>query len=140
MITFEKFLILKSVQMFKHTPDDVLMQVAIAIKEKRVAAGEEIIQKDELGTTMYVIVEGKVKVFDENKTLAELGAREVFGELSALTPEKRIASVVAIEDTLLIKIEGEVLYDLMNLHVGLAKGIIEFLCYRVRQIASQKTF
>jgi len=138
MITFERFLVLKSVEMFKDTPDDVLMQVAATLKEVRAPKGQTIIHKGELGTTMYVVVEGKLKTHDGDQVFVEIGAREVFGELSALSPTQRLASNTALEDSLLLSLEGEALYDLMSMHVGLARGIIQFLCYRVRQIAGQK--
>lgn len=138
MITFERFLILKSVDMFNQTPDDVLMQVAAVAKEVRIPAGTTVIRKGELGTTMYIVVEGKLKTHDGDKTFVEIGPREIFGELSALSPKTRLASNTTLEDTLLLRLDGETLYDLMNLHTGLAKGIIQFLCFRVRQVASQK--
>lgn len=138
MIAFEKFLVLKSVQLFKDTPDDILTQVVSAVQEMRVPAGYTIVHKGEQGTAMYIIVEGKTKVHDGDTVFVEMNSRQVFGELAALSPEMRIASVTAIEDTFLFKLEHDALYDLMSLHVGLSKGIIEFLCGRVRQIASQK--
>jgi CRP-like cAMP-binding protein len=138
MITFEKFLVLKGVQMFKHTPDDILLKMASVVKEVRVSANQEIVRKNEFGNSSYIIVEGRVKIHDEDRLIIEMGEREIFAELAALAPEKHIASVTALEDSLLFKISGEVLYELMNLHVGLARGIIEFLCFRVRQIAKQK--
>ena len=123
--------------MFKHTPDDVLLQMASVVKEVRVSAGQIIVRKDELGSSSFIIVEGRVKIHDEQRLITEMGEREIFAELAALAPEKHIASVTALEDTLLFKLSGEKLYEFMNLHTGLSKGIIEFLCYRVRQIAAQ---
>ncbi|MDF1757912.1 MAG: cyclic nucleotide-binding domain-containing protein [Legionellaceae bacterium] len=107
--------------------------------EVRVTAGHEIIRKGEFGNSSFIVVEGRVKVHDDDILITEMGTREMFAELSALSPEKRIASVTALEDSLLFKLSGDSLYEFMNLHTGLAKGIIEFLCFRVRQIASQKS-
>lgn len=139
MITLEKMLVLKTIPFFKSIPDDILLLVAGVLREKTVAAGELILQKGDLGNTMYIIVTGKVKVHDGDKTLAVLGEREVVGELAALSSEERIASVSAMEDTLLLNITQPALYDLMELHVGLAKEIINVLCQRVRTIAVQRS-
>jgi CRP-like cAMP-binding protein len=65
VITLEKLLLLKSVTFFKQTPDDLLLQIVeSAIKEQSVAAGDLIVQKGDVGTTMYIIVNGLVKVHD----------------------------------------------------------------------------
>ncbi len=138
MITLEKLLLLKSVTLFKQTPDDLLLQVVTsAVKEVSVIADELIIQKGDTDTSMYVVVHGRVKVHNGDLTIAEIGEREIFGEWSALTSEKRVASVSALTDCLLLKISSNALYALMNFDNGLAKGIIQALCERTRLMSQQ---
>ncbi len=135
MDTFEKMLFLKSMPLFKYVKDEILVSIASILEEQLVKPGELIIQKGALGTEMFMIVEGKVKVHDEERLLKELGPHEVFGELAALSPEKRIASVTALDETFLLKINSMALYDLMEMQIELAKGIIQVLCQRTRSIA-----
>lgn len=138
MITLEKLLLLKSVTFFKQTPDDLLMQIAItATKELRVSTGELIIKKGDSSTDMYVVVSGQVRVHDEDTLITTLEAREIFGELSALSMEPRVSSVSAMTDCLLLKINGLALYEMMNFDIGLAKGIIRALCDRTRRMSMQ---
>lgn len=139
MITIEKLMILKDVDIFRYTPDDVLLDIAYSLEEQVVLPGEDIVKEGDVGDTMYIIVHGKVKVHEKEKFLAELGVRQVFGELAALSPEVRIATVSALENTLLFKIRRGMLYEMMERHIGLAKGIIEALCQRMREIAREKT-
>jgi CRP/FNR family cyclic AMP-dependent transcriptional regulator len=136
MITLEKLLVLKTIPLFKHIPDDILLVVAGTVKEQTVEAGELIIKKDDWGTTMYMIVTGKVKIHhdDDTKKFITLGEREVFGELAALSPEKRIASVTAMEDSLLLTLTHTDLSHLIDMHIGVAKGIISVLCQKIRTI------
>ena len=47
-----------------------------------------------------------------------------------------IASVTAIDETLVLKISSTILYDLMEIQIELAKGIIHVLCQRSRSIAN----
>lgn len=137
MILIEKMLFLKTLPLFKYTPDEVLLTVASIVEEEVVEPETVIIEKGSFGTTMYMIVEGKVKVHDNDHFLKQLGEREVFGELSALSPEKRNASVTALEETFLFKLKHNALHDLMQVQTGLAIGIIEVLCQRVRTIVSE---
>lgn len=138
MITLEKLLLLKSVTFFKQTQDDLLLQIIeSAVEEKTVNAGELICKKNEIGQDMYVIVSGRVKIHDDDMFIKEMGEREIFGELAALSFGTRVASVTAITDCLLLKINSTDLYEVMNLDIGLAKGIIKALCERTQSISIQ---
>lgn len=137
MITIEKLLILKDVAIFKYTPDEILLELAACLQEQYVVENELIVKKGDLGNVMFIIAQGKVKVHDDKTILAELGEREVFGELAALSPEVRIASVSAKEDSLLLVLSHGRLYDMMSRNIGLVKGIIEVLCQRARQMAAK---
>jgi len=64
--------------------------------------------------------------------LATLGDGEVFGEMAVLDPEPRMASVSAIEDTLLLRMDGSALQDLMTEYDEIARGIVRMLCRRLR--------
>lgn len=135
MLTIEKLLILKDVSLFAYTPDDVLLEVARCSKSKIVDTGTLIIEKGQTDDVMYIIAKGKIKVHDGDTVFKIMGDREIFGELSALSPGKRTASVTALETTLLLTLDSESLYHLMTLHMSLVHGIIEALCNRCREIA-----
>ena len=132
LLTVERVIILRSVAMFAETPDPILAAVASSMVEVEARAGDQIIKQDELGTSMYVIVSGRVRVHIGEQTLATLGDREVIGELAALDPEPRSASVTALEDTRLLRLEHDVLLELLTERVDVARGIIRSLCRRLR--------
>lgn len=137
MITLEKILLLKSITLFKQVPDDLLKVVAESVKEKIVSMGEIVIQKGEIGRDMFIVVNGRFRVHDDNILIKELGEGDFFGELAALSYTRRVASVSAMTDGLLLKINSASLYEFMNLDVGLAKGIIKGLCERMESMAMQ---
>ena len=58
-----------------------------------------IARQGEIGTGFFVIVDGRVRVVRDARTLATLGPGEFFGELSVLDGQPRIAQVVADEPT-----------------------------------------
>ena len=62
----------------------------------------------------------------------ELGERDVFGEMAVLDAAPRVASVTAIEETRLFRLEQEPLYDLMAERVEVARGIIAVLLGHLR--------
>ena len=132
-MTIEKVITLASVSMFAEVPDELLVDVASVLEEVAVSAGEEIVHQGDVGTSTYIIVAGKVRVHDGMKELRLLGEGEVFGELAALDPEPRSASVTALEDTHLFRMEQAALLDLLTQHVEVARGILRVLCQRLRQ-------
>ncbi len=138
---FERVILLKTVDLFHETPDPVLSHIAQALEEVHAKAGERIIEKGETGSCLYIIVEGRVSIHDGERTLAELRSRDVVGEMSLLDPEPRSASVTALEETTLLKLDREVFYDLMVDNIEIARGAITTLCRRIRkqnELAFQK--
>jgi CRP/FNR family transcriptional regulator, cyclic AMP receptor protein len=131
-LTIEKVLVLKSVSVFARIPEEALVDVAAAVEEVEYPAGSVVVRKGEIGTSMYVVVHGRVRIHDEGKLLGEMTAGEVFGELSALDPKPRSATVTAVEDTELFKMGQDAIYELMAEHADLAQGIIRVLCQRIR--------
>ena len=87
----------------------------------------------DLGSSRYIVVDGRVRIFKGNKDLAEHGARAVFGELAALDPGPRAASVQALEDCTLLRLDGESFYDLVSGNKQMTLGIARVLCGYPRQ-------
>ena len=131
-ILFERVILLKTVDLFHETPDPVLAHIAQAMEEEHVPRGTVIMRKGDLGTCLYIIEEGSVSVHDGDHVLATLKSRQVVGELALLDPEPRSASVTALEDTTLLKLDWEVFYDLMVDNIEIARGAITTLCRRIR--------
>jgi Cyclic nucleotide-binding domain len=130
--TIEKVLILKSIDLFARTPDDVLAQLAAELESIEVVAGDPIIRKGDIGDSLYVIISGQVRVHDGNTVVAQLGDREIFGELAVLDPEPRSASVTAETNVALFRLDRDDLFELLPDHIEIAHGIFHVLCRRLR--------
>lgn len=130
--TVEKVLILKSVNLFKATPDDVLAELSELLTETEISAGKNIVEKGEQGNSMFIIVSGKVAVMDGERMLNTLGERAVFGELALLDTEPRTATIRALEDTVIFRLDQEPFYELMSDRVEVAMGTIQMLTGNLR--------
>src|SRR4051794_16969883 len=138
LTTVERVLILKEVGIFSEVHDEYLADIASVLAEAEVPAGATIIRAGDIGRTMYVIITGRVRVHRDGLTLAELGERDVFGELAALDPEPRSASVEALEETRLFQLSYEHLDELMTVNTEIARGIIRMLCRRFRSVTAER--
>ena len=140
----DKMKILRSASFFIETPDDVLSEAVSLLEQVEVPAGETIFNKGEPGTCMYLIVEGRVRVHDGDLTLNHLGRNDVFGEMAVLDAEPRVASVTAVEDTVLLRLDQAPFYDFMANRVEVSYGIIRVLCQylraRVRDVKEDYTY
>jgi CRP-like cAMP-binding protein len=131
-LIIERVLILKSTPVFSEVPEEDLLDLAAGVEEIEIRQGERIIEKGELGSSLYIVVDGKVRAHDGDQELRVLGSREIFGELAVLDPEPRSASVTAIEDTLLFRVDERVLYEMMAENQALTRGLIRMLCRQLR--------
>ncbi|HEU0091794.1 MAG TPA: cyclic nucleotide-binding domain-containing protein [Vicinamibacteria bacterium] len=137
--TIEKVVVLKGVSLFSETPDEVLADVAALLEEVDVDAGEVVFEKGDVGSALYVVVEGKVRVTSQDRVLVELGPRDIFGEMAALDTEPRSATVTALEPTSLFRLEQEALYELMADRIEVVRGVIRILCSRLRRVTDRET-
>ena len=134
LLTLERVLFLKKVDVFAQVDDDVLVDLATATDEREFSAGECIIQEGDTGRELFIIVDGSVRIHRGEQTLATMGSKSVFGELAALDPEPRNASVTAVEDTRMLILKHTVLIDHLMANRELALSVIRFLIRRLRAI------
>jgi CRP-like cAMP-binding protein/HEAT repeat protein len=139
MLAIEKVVILKSVHMFAEVSEDVLADVAALVEEVDAPAEHVIVRQGEPGDCMYIIVEGRVRVYESDVTIVELGDRDIFGELALLDPEPRMASVAALVPTRLFSLDREAFLELMTGSPEIVRGVLHVLCERLRQTARQRT-
>jgi|SRR3990172_2617416 CRP-like cAMP-binding protein len=131
--TVEKVLFLKSVDLFSQIPGEDLAQLALITLEEARDAGEEIFAEGEVGDALYIVLDGTVRVHKGDKTIAELGARECFGEMAILDASPRSATVTTRGEVQLLKISREDFQDIMAEKHPIALGVIKVLTRRLRE-------
>ncbi len=138
LLLIEKVLVLKSLNIFKDTPENILADLAPLMQEKEYEQGTVIFNEGETGDCMYIIHQGSIRIHKGKTTLAVLKETEVFGELSLLDTDTRSATATAETDCVLFKIDQEPFYELLDERPEVAKGFIKILCQRLR-IMNEKT-
>ena len=132
LLLIEKVLILKSLGIFKDTPENILAELAPLMHEIEYEKDVLVFSEGQIGDCMYIIHQGSVKIHKGNTTLAVLKEKEVFGELSLLDAETRSASATTIENAILFRIDQEPFYELIESRPEVARGFIKMLCKRLR--------
>jgi hypothetical protein len=133
----ERVLLLKSSNFFAGVPESLLAGIAASLEELPVIAGATIVTEGAIDQSMYVIARGRMEARHNDASLSTMEAGEVFGELALLDPAPRSASVVALEDGLLLKLAGPVFQDLLADHGEMALAIIRELVQRLRAMTAR---
>lgn len=103
----ERILFLREVPLFSELSPEELKQVASIAGEHIFKDGETFADEGELGDEMFIIVSGTVRVLkgSDQKEIAQRRPGEFVGEMSILTQEPRMASLVAEGDVFALCLE-----------------------------------
>ncbi|AZQ64145.1 cyclic nucleotide-binding domain-containing protein [Flammeovirga pectinis] len=132
LLELEKVILLKSTNLFRETPEHVLVDIASIMHEVRIPRDSTIFRKGEESKEMYIIYEGEVKLHDGNFTFSNLMNRDLFGDLSILDSSPRTLSATTTKDSVLLRIEQDDFLALMGYRRSLMQGIMKVLGQRIR--------
>ena len=88
----ESILLLRQVEMFKEFDDESLTLLASHMKDVRRNKNEVLFKKGDPGNSMYIIVEGSVKIHNNEHVFAVLNSKQYFGEYSLIDQTTRSTS------------------------------------------------
>jgi len=100
--------------------------------------GSVIISEGDLGSSMYLIVSGEVKVYTRGTGqsgsvyLAKLGEGDFFGEVSILTGKPRTATITASQRTELLRLDKQKLDTALAKYPGIRKVLDDFYKRRAK--------
>ncbi|MCL2350571.1 MAG: cyclic nucleotide-binding domain-containing protein [Defluviitaleaceae bacterium] len=91
--------------------------------------------------SMYIVLKGKVRVFKNFRwiretLLATLGPGAFFGEMSLFLKKPRSATVVTMEETIVLELTHENVLEILKSHPELSVSIMETLCGRMDHTSS----
>ncbi len=125
---------LKTVSIFSESPESLLQQIAENLVEMEVSEGEHIVLKGEMGDSMYIIVDGRVKVHDEDYIFSVLNKGDVFGKYYLLDKKERSATVTALSHSFLYRFSQELFYSITRNENTIITGVLRALVGRLRDM------
>jgi len=137
--------ILYGVSLLVGVSDDAFGLLARMAAESRVSAGHGIVHQGDLGTKLFIIVKGEVRVLRQSRhgdiEVARMKEGDFFGEMCVLERLPRSASVHAVTDTHLVLLSYatfDILFEQMPLeHHRVLSNIARSLSARLRELGDE---
>ncbi|MBI2118987.1 MAG: Crp/Fnr family transcriptional regulator [Elusimicrobia bacterium] len=132
-----KYALLRKVSLLKGISSKTLNKIAQFAQFNSFKKGEEIFSKDSSGECLYVLVNGRVKIYTSigahSKTFALLDPGDFFGEMALLGEPIRSASAKAILSSELLILDRKDFQKFLQEDNFLSLKVLRTLCSRLRQ-------
>ena len=137
--------ILYGVSLLIGISDQAFELLAKMAAESRVSAGHVIVHQGDLGTKLFIIVRGEVRVLRQSRhgdvEVARMKEGDFFGEMCVLERLPRSASVQAVTETHLVLLSYatfDILFEQMPLeHHRMLSNIARSLSARLRDLGDE---
>jgi CRP-like cAMP-binding protein len=134
----ERLLGLKCSRLFSSLGMEVLSDIAHRVTERFLEPGEPLITQGEHGASMFVVVKGQLRVHRGEDTLAVLEESAVVGELSAILPGPRTASLTAARFTHVLVLDRSLLHEIAQSHPEVLRLLLQVVVRRIEASAAPR--
>lgn len=136
----ERIEFLAQVRLFADVPPESLRTLAQDLRSRKYGRDDIIFHQGDYGYTLYVVKEGKVRIFKTSKSGNETSInvfvpRDVIGEFSVIDGEPRSATARAITDCLLLEMPRDRFLEHVRRMPELAMALARLLTAKVRWTA-----
>lgn len=108
------------------------------IEAQSFKAGSVIFREGDEARELYVIRSGEIRIQIGNRTITELSADNIFGEMALIDNEPRSATAIAVTDVELVPVSEKQFLFLVSQTPFFALKVMRVLAQRLR--ATNKTF
>ena len=134
----DRIVFLRRVPLFAHIETADLKQIAQIASEHLYGDGDFIARQAEIGNEMFIIMSGEVRVVvrtteSQDRELARRQPGEVVGEMSILSQEPRMASLVAVGDVRTLTVEQRQFEGILRERPDTALAVMRVLCARLKE-------
>lgn len=131
----EKIALLHSIPLFRFLDHPHLMVLSNNCDTLDFSAGTRLFNQGDSADALYIIIEGKAAILitdgDVERTVRECGVNEVIGELALISDETRSASVEAITDLAVLRLDRESFIDILQSHSEIGYQVLQVVANRL---------
>ncbi len=123
---------LRPVSIFRGLHKSTLFEVARKASEVAYPRGATVVRQGDPGDSLCIVVEGTLEVRRSDQAVAQLTAGDYFGELSLIDGEPRSATVVTLDEVVLLTLKADDFNALLDVPYVL-NGVMLNLARLVRE-------
>jgi len=132
----ERVLILKGADLLRGVGPRHLLGLATVSREVPMYVGDTIYVETDPADALYIVVEGRVRLSTNGRTLSEVGPGEAFGTWSLVDDSARGQSAECIGDGLALSLTREEFYEVAAADLVILQELVRVLAKRLREIAA----
>jgi len=138
----EKILLLKEIEIFSDLSPAELAAIATVTKELNYPEDRTVIKQNDVGDTVFLVVDGEVEVIKEKTdgdemVIATIGEGDAFGEMALLDSEVRSATIRTTKSSRFLIIHQQEFKETAMEYPRIALKICKVLSRRIRNLHSQ---
>ncbi|MFY0599047.1 MAG: cyclic nucleotide-binding domain-containing protein [Cyclobacteriaceae bacterium] len=128
LLLIERVLFLKEVRAFEEIPGELIAYMAELLDEIRIEEGTELVEEGEEGNVpMYIVLEGNVDIYENDKLTKKLSKGDLIGEDLLLPTDKFGYTALSRNQCTMLVLNKDDLMDLMSKHIEIVKVFIDIL-------------
>ncbi len=137
LTTVEKVLFLQDIDIFEFTSTEDLAHIA-AITEEIGFKAEEVISKEgDIPDSMYIVIEGAVKLTRGGEEVMTAREKDVFGTWALFDDEPLVVTATTLTATRILRIDKEDFIDLLADYVAITQSILKTMAKRLRRLMTR---
>ena len=137
MTVVEKVMLFQSVDLLAHVPTESLALIASLTEEVEHDAGSAIYSEGDPADSMYVVLDGEVRVHRSGVTVTHVREHEAFGTWALFDDEPRVLGASAIGDVRLLRLHRDDFMELLADNVEVTGAILKSIVRRLRLVAER---
>ncbi len=130
----EKAIFLRQVETFSHTTTQELARIAEITHPKPFPGRARTFEEGSAADAIYLVVSGRIRLHRAGRNPEIVGPGESVGVWELFEDRPRGETASALEDTLTLRIDRADLFDLMDAHPEIARGILKTMVTRIRRL------
>jgi small-conductance mechanosensitive channel/CRP-like cAMP-binding protein len=132
---------LGAIDLFATLPETARLELSRNGGEHMFGAGEAVVRQGQAGSSMFVVLSGRVRVVLEpsGQEVAVIEPGGFFGEMSMLTGDPRTATVRSVTDVRVLEIPAERFREFALAHPGLIEHISTVVATRRAELDSARS-
>tara|TARA_X000001036_G_scaffold415984_1_gene432599 strand:- start:367 stop:777 length:411 start_codon:yes stop_codon:yes gene_type:complete len=120
----DRIFLLRDFPLFKDLNWKMISLIEKYIDQVFYGETEEIYRKGEISSSIGIIAYGEIELKDEGRTLQTLGKGDSIISGTGLTPVANESSAIAKVDSMVLKIEQDILFNIMSKNSDITKIVI----------------